>query len=60
MLVTLVWISYFASQKFALILPGTYSSSQEEKKADKVCYVSSIIPSYLKLEKLHTGFLRMG
>ena len=28
---------WFASQKFALILPGTYSSSQEEKKTDKVC-----------------------
>ena len=37
MLVTLVCISYFASQKFALILPGTYSSSHKEKKADKVC-----------------------
>ena len=37
MLVTLVCISYFASQKFPLILPGTYSSSHEEKKADKLC-----------------------
>ena len=37
MLVTLVCISYLASQKFALILPGTYSSSHEEKKVDKVC-----------------------
>ena len=36
MLVTLVCISYFASQKFALILPGTYYSSHEETKGDKV------------------------
>ena len=36
MLVTLVCISYFASQKFASTLPGTYYSSHEEKKADKV------------------------
>ena len=34
MLVTLVCISYFASQNFALILPETYSSSHEEKKAE--------------------------
>ena len=66
MLVTLVCISYFASQKFALILPGTYSLSHEKKKLTKFVYVSSIIPSYLKLAKLHTGFsanpcfLRMG
>ena len=37
MLVTLVSISYFASQNFSLILPGTYSLSHKEKKADKVC-----------------------
>ena len=37
MLVTLHCISYFVSQKFALILPGTYSLSHKEKKADKVC-----------------------
>ena len=52
MLVTLVCISYFVSQEFALILPGTYSSSHEEKKLTKFVYVSS----YLKLAKLHTGF----
>ena len=53
----LCWSHWFASQKFALILPRTYSSSHEEKKKlAKFIYVSSIIPSYLKLAKLHTGF----
>ena len=28
---------WFACQKFALILSGTYSQSHEEKKTDKVC-----------------------
>ena len=36
MLVTLVCVSYFASQKFALTLPGTYYLSHKEIKADKV------------------------
>ena len=37
MLVTLICISYFASQNFALILPGTYSLSHGGEKADRVC-----------------------
>ena len=67
MLVTLICISYFASQNFALILPGTYSLSHGGgKKQTEFVYVSSIVSSYLKLAKLHTGFstntcfLRMG
>ena len=38
MLVTLVCISYFASQKFALTLPGTYYLSHKEIKADNVLF----------------------
>ena len=33
----LCWSHWFATQKFALILPGTYSLSHREKKAVKVC-----------------------
>ena len=53
-LVTFVGISYFTSQ-FALILPGTNSSSQK-KKLTKFVDISSIIASYLKMSKYHTSF----